>query len=267
MSINILQTAESATDVDLNRAEYDAMLPSIMETEANGVIIRSGFPSILTGEAETLCNQARLDIDTLVKAGLPVDAVDRLSSAAGALRYAQAMLEKHAEERVGWKFESPAAFTLHGTILHHFLFAYRNDREKIGKVRAIVKGATNYDKIQQLQTLAVFGRENRAELEAVGFDFSLLDKAGYFSARLGDLLGEHKMVTKQVSEARMIRDKAYVYLRQLMKLVREFGKYVFYQDKKRMSGYTSEYYRKMNKRYKKEDVPDTSGNTVLKTAA
>ncbi|MBN1578278.1 MAG: hypothetical protein JW913_17085 [Chitinispirillaceae bacterium] len=256
MSTKSRKTAEAETVVEQNKVEYDTMLAVISEVEVGDVVAVQNPPEVVIGEAETLFSWAKKDQDALVNAGLPADAIDRLQPASGALRYAQSMLKKCSEEPDGWKAESQEAFELHDIILHHFFYAFRNNPEKLKKVHEIAEGNTNDDKIQQLQTFCLFGRENSAQLEQIGFDVALLDKAAELSARMGDLLGEKRANRKRESDARTIRDQAYVYLKGLMNRIRECGRYVFYRDEERVYGYASDYDRKKRKRYKKEEVPE-----------
>jgi hypothetical protein len=50
---------------------------------------------------------------------------------------------------------------------------------------------------------------------------------------------------------KIIRDKAYTHLKMLVDEVREAGKYVFRNNKNRLKGYSSSYWKKRN-RSKKE---------------
>jgi hypothetical protein len=48
--------------------------------------------------------------------------------------------------------------------------------------------------------------------------------------------------------SKIIRDKAYTYMKALVDEIREAGKYVFRNDKNRLKGYSSEYWRKLHRK-------------------
>jgi len=49
-----------------------------------------------------------------------------------------------------------------------------------------------------------------------------------------------------VSEAMIIRDKAYTYMKQAVDEIRECGKFVFWRNPDRLKGYMSDHWRKIN---------------------
>ena len=62
--------------------------------------------------------------------------------------------------------------------------------------------------------------------------------------QIGDFNGDkHKD-----SESITIRNKAYTYLKEVMDEVRETGKYVFWQNHDRYVGYTSQYWKRKNRK-------------------
>lgn len=260
-------TAEPATVIDRNKADYDSLRDVITAVDAKNIDISRVPPEVLIGEAEKLYYWSKPDGDALVKAGLPVDAIERLQVASGAFLYAEAALKSAGEEPDEWRTGSKEAAELRDYILRYLLYALGDDPEKLKTIRAMAKGRTHDDTILQLQAFSLFGRENREWLEATGFDVSLFDKASELSDRMSGILGDRRANAQAESDARVIRDQAYVYIRQLIGEIRRRGKFVFYRDKERLVGYASDYSRKLNKRYKKEVVPDTAGNAVLKAAA
>ncbi|MBS2099871.1 hypothetical protein KEM10_16395 [Carboxylicivirga linearis] len=52
------------------------------------------------------------------------------------------------------------------------------------------------------------------------------------------------------NESKIIRDKAYTYMKNLVDEIREAGKYVFRKNPKRLNGYSSAYWRKQNQNKK-----------------
>jgi hypothetical protein len=73
-----------------------------------------------------------------------------------------------------------------------------------------------------------------------------MDNAAATADRMGDLLGAVNGERKEVSEAMIIRDKAYTYLKQAVDEIRECGKFVFWRNPDRLKGYVSEFWQKRN---------------------
>ena len=55
------------------------------------------------------------------------------------------------------------------------------------------------------------------------------------------------------NESKIIRDKAYTYMKSLVDEIREAGKYVFRKNPKRLDGYSSDYWRKQNQNKKESN--------------
>jgi hypothetical protein len=250
--------------VPSNIVEYNERLEDINAVPDSEIMDITIPPSRLVGEAETLFNFAETDKEILVRSGLDPELIARLKSASGALRYSCGQLAKalksEGEINAQWKTESQKGSKLRDELVHHFLFAYRDNAEVLSMVRMATKGYTNDDKIQHLVNLSAIGNEYRKELENVGFDFSLLDEASKMSALLGDILGKIKATgTDGVdgNAARLIRDKAYTYLKNIMDEIRRHGKYVFYRNQERLRGYTSAYNRR-RRQSRTEVIPEAA---------
>ena len=110
--------------------------------------------------------------------------------------------------------------------------------------------------IQHLQNYSTFGLENREELEKIGFDLALLEKAAAMSARMGTLFGRKKARDKSLTEAHLIKTQVYTLLKREMRKVRELGKFVFYRDAAKKKFYTSNYTRKINQQNSGKETAD-----------
>jgi hypothetical protein len=71
----------------------------------------------------------------------------------------------------------------------------------------------------------------------------------------------------ETSEARIIRDKAYVLLKNVMTEIREYGRHAFYRDREHAAEYNVSTYRKTVTRRKKEDAEKTEPVDVPLNAA
>jgi len=183
----------------------------------------------------------------LTKVGLDWNLVLSLPPRSGACRESQSIWIKERNTRQEaeqeWKDQAPAAFGLRDQLIHDFRFAFRKFDGLLARVEEIAQGDTNSDMVQDLNDLAVLGKSNTDLLAAINFDLTLLDLAADLSDRMGDLLGATNGERKKDSEAMLIRDKAFTYLKQAVDEIRECGKFAFWHTPDRLKGYNSDYWK------------------------
>ena len=117
---------------------------------------------------------------------------------------------------------------------------------------AIAEGSGPEDMIQDLNDLSVLGKANTGAFPA-GFDVTKPDTAAVKADEMDDLPATANGDKAEQNESKVIRDKAYTYLKELVDEVREAGKYLFRKDEVRYRGYTSAYRRKKNRSNKSGD--------------
>lgn len=192
-------------------------------------------------QTETLAVDAKEDQEALVAAGLDGILIDDLKPLSTALRYCQAqwmsIFRAREDAKIEWDKESPAAFTLRDTLLHHFSFAYRNNDNLLKKVMRIREGASRADMVQDLIELAVLGENNPEPLEDINFDLDLLPQARVFSIRMAELLAGANGADGDGHETKKLRDKAFTLLAQKDSIIREYGRYVFWKDDNKRDRY------------------------------
>ena len=210
-------------------------------------------------EAEGTGTQAQRDKVALMKAGTPEYLIDDIAVRVGACRQAQSNLidsqHKHNKAEKKWSKRAKAAKKLHGEIIHGFRFAYRKNPELKSQVDYIAKDHDYADLIQDMNDLATMGKNNSEPLKAIGFNMDMLDEAARMSDELSELLNLANGDRWSNNKAKIIRDKAYTYLKEAVDEVRECGKYLFWRDEERLRWYTSEYLR--NRRKKDDDIEDS----------
>ncbi len=119
----------------------------------------------------------------------------------------------------------------------------------VTKLHAIDEGASYVDMIQDLSDLVVIGRDYTEELTAAGLDLTLIDKAEEKAGSLNEMLANVNKAKANANPTKLIRDKAYFYLKEAVDEIRHHGQFVFWRDENRKLGYGSAYTRKMyNKR-------------------
>ncbi|WP_159519411.1 hypothetical protein [Sunxiuqinia indica] len=235
-----------------NIDDYNAKLAEI-QAIPDEEVKEPGIPvDVFLQEAENLHHWSLDDSDSLKVVGITKAMIDELPVRAGACREAQSIWNKdfrsQQEAQQQWGEQSPIAYDLRNDLLQSLRFAYRNDPALLGRVSAITDGAGHADMIQDLNDIAVLGRENTEPLLAIGFDLSQLDLAATRADELADLLAEANGDKADNNESKVMRDKAYTHLKALVDEIREAGKYVFRNDQKRLNGYSSQYWKKLHRK-------------------
>ena len=227
----------------------------------NNEVRQPGMPvSAFIKECESLYAWCQADKQGLITHGLEWQRVELLPSCLGALRLLQSKWNvehnKEQEALKTWNAKLPAAFDLRNTLLHDFRYAYRNDPEIMGLIVSIAHGSSHTDVIQNLNDLAVLGKENPAPLVAINFDTGMLVVAVSTADMLNELLslinGDHG----EQSETRLLRDKAYSLCKSIMDEIRVCGQYVFWHNPDRVKGYISTYVHRIPKKRKFDTIKE-----------
>ncbi|MFA8435621.1 MAG: hypothetical protein ACEPOZ_13965 [Marinifilaceae bacterium] len=209
-------------------------------------------------EGEDLYHWARQDQEELQTAGLDIAKIEELPIRVGALREAQSDWrdEKHEKENVEkqWKEEIPQAFEMQAELEHYFRFAYRNDEVRLKSIMEIAQGSGHHDLIQDLNDYAKIGRKHPEPLQAINFDLTKLDVAATTSDRLGSLLSQVNGARDTNCEAKILRDRAYTYLKELVDEIREYGKFLFWRNEDKLKHYCSERNRKLTQKRRQEEL-------------
>ncbi len=245
-----------------NKKDYEEKI-GIIRTIPDEEVKSPYIPvDIFIQEGEAAYYWANKDRVELSRAGLDEEIIDDVPKRAGACREAQSrwnrMFNQQKDAEMEWKLKSPVAYDLRNNLLHDFRFAYRKDSYLSSRVSAIGEDAGHSDMIQDLNDLSVLGKANPEPLKAIGFDMSLLDEAARISDEMANLLTKVNGERKSSNTARIIRDKAYMHLKEAVDEIREYGKYVFWRDEERLQKYSSEYTRKINQRRSKPEEPEST---------
>ena len=208
-------------------------------------------------EGEDLYAWANDDRAALLAAGLSEAFIDELSGRIGAARYIQSRWnsKRFTKEDAQKKFAvlAPVAYDLRDTLVHDMLYAYRRHPDLKSRVQAIADGSGDSDMIQDLSDLGVHGKNNPEPLAAVNFDMSKLNEAAAKSDELGSLLGVAHGEKAVDKETKILRDKAYTFLKESVDEIRDCGQYVFWRNEERSVGYASAHFRRT--RGKRDSTP------------
>jgi hypothetical protein len=194
----------------------------------------------------------------LAAIGISQAAIDELPVRAGACRETQSRWFKDRNSQLEaqrlWAEQAPQAYALRDELLHTFRYAYRNDTALLARVSEIADGNTNADMIQDLNDLSVLGKNNPAPIQAIGFDLGKLDVAAATSDSMANVLAMANGDKAIQNESKVIRDKAYTHMKELVDQIREAGKYLFWKNEKRYKGYISQYWAAQGREKKTEET-------------
>jgi hypothetical protein len=90
------------------------------------------------------------------------------------------------------------------------------------------------------------GKANQSPLQAIGVDLGLLDKAESSTAEMAVLLANANGKKPEDNKMRLLRDKAFTHMKEVIDEIRRCGKYVFWKDEQKRKGYVSRYYKVKN---------------------
>lgn len=230
-----------------NKAEFEKLLPEI-EAISDSEVRKPDMPiDTFVQEGDNLYEWALDDKKLLFERGLKQQVLNILPDAVGACRYSESLWFKQRydkeEAEKQWSVQSPIAYELRDDLIYEFEFAFVGNQPLLNRVAEIRNGNTHADMIQDLSNLSVLGTENITLLKQTKFDETLLPKAADTADNMGEILARATGDKAEDSEAKLLRDKAYTYLKQYVDEVRRYGKFVFRKNKTRLVGYRSQYYR------------------------
>ncbi len=230
-----------------NYTDFQSKL-DVLNAIPNDAIQTPSLPvDIFLQEAENLYHWSLDDKDHMAVVGITEEQIHDLPVRAGALREAQSLWFKQRYSREEaqklWSEKSPLAYALRDELLHAFRYAFRNEPALSSRVSKLSEGYSHSDMIQDLNDLAVLGRENSELLSTIGFNPDQLQQAAQQADEMADLLALTNGDREEHTEAKLIRDRAYTHLKELVSEIREAGKYLFWKDEQRLKGYSSNYWR------------------------
>jgi hypothetical protein len=222
-------------------------------------IIQPSIPvDICIGEAADLRRFAAEDKEALKARGLDVALIDELTVRAKFLQDKQsdwnAVYQSAITNTQEWKDKVAEASLLQREIKNDFQFALRKNEDALSKLKNINEGVGKNDLMQDMSDYPKLAAKFPDELAAINFDHEKLKRANDLSHELFDLRdGEGGSKNSSRGPEKLMRDRAYTYLKILVDEIRAYGKYTFWKDEQRQKKYSSEYLRIKNNRNKPSD--------------
>lgn len=228
-----------------NLTDYEKLLDAIKAIPMEEIKTPNLPVAIANQEGEDLHHWCIGDRELLLKAGISAAILDELLIRCGASREAQSIWNKvrntRQEADQDWSDKSSFAFDLRDQLVHTFKYAFRDNIKLVTLVSNISDGFGKEDMIQDLNDLSVLGKEHTEDLIVVGFDVANLDLSAKLSDEMAELLAIANGDKELDNEAKIIRDKAYTYMKQAVDEIRQCGRYVFWKNRDRRKGYYSSY--------------------------
>ncbi len=239
-----------------NKEAYNQMLNQAKAISTETIQTPYMPVGIYLQEAEDLHRWAAKDKEQLMAAGLNETIFERLDTCAGALREAQSIwmegLKSSEDAELLWKEESPKAFDFRDELLHTFRYAYRKEPSLLSNVASIAEGDDIPDMIQDLNDLSVLGLNHKEPLLKIGVTEEKLASAADLSAQMADIRAGANGDKYETNEKILVRNQMYTLLKECVDEIRDCGKFVFWKDKNRLTGYRSQYNKTQNNKYKED---------------
>ena len=196
-------------------------------------------------EADNLYVWTKEDRQHLVAAGLSELLFEHLLERTELCRELQTqwnvsrLEETEAEQQ--FKAQLQQGFDLHRLAVKSFRYAFRHHPDLLKTLRRLNRQTPYSAFYQSLNNIAVLGESQLDLLRQVGFQEETLLQIRELADELPGLYAEIRGGT---NELKVLRDRAYIHLKQVVDEVCSCGKYVFRKQLDRRYGYISPFMRK-----------------------
>ena len=229
----------------------------VLEILEENVVTPTVPVKIIIGEAGKLHRYITEDKEALMAKGLTQQQMDDLNPRAMYLQDKQsdwtAVFESALTNTKEWEEKVKEASLLQRELKHDFQFAFRNHPEALQKLKIITDGNGNIDLMQDMSDYPKLARQYPELLTPINFDNTKLNRADQLSHELYDLWQKVDGVKNSKNRPeKILRDRAYTYLKQLMDEIRAYGKYAFWNDEEKQRRYASEYLRQVREKNEAE---------------
>jgi len=120
-------------------------------------------------------------------------------------------------------------------------FVFRKNDAELAQITRICDGASNASLLQNLNDIAVFGRERTESFAAVDITMKQFEEAAELSVTMSNLLATATVDKESANEKRILRDRAYTALKIIIDDLIAHARYALRNDKDVVEFYTVEY--------------------------
>lgn len=210
---------------------------------------------IYLNESENLHTRVGVDLPKLTAVGMDPELFTKLLAYTGATRTAQSNWDNlntvREEAKLEWKAAWPEFIEFRNDLIDHMEFAYRKDEHLMQKLAKIKEGSSQADAVQDMSDLSVLGADNLAPLEAIHYDTTLVATAATKADEMATLLGAVNGHLYIDDDTKVIRDKAFTLLKEVVDEIRSYGRFVFRKDPDHAKFYSSQYNRNKSIAYRR----------------
>ena len=225
----------------------------VLEYKEDKIVSPTIPVDITIGEAGQLNQFGTEDEPELLAKGLKEGLIQQLTPRAKFLQEKQSIwisvYQSALSNTEAWEEKIDDGRLLQRELKHDFQFAYRNHPDILKRLDNIIDGSGNMDLIQDLSDYSAFAIQHPEPLTAILFDNTKTERAKQISLDLVDLMNQVDGVKNSKNRPeKIMRDRAYTHLKQLVDEIRAYGKYAFWNDEEKQKRYSSEYLRKGRER-------------------
>ena len=209
--------------------------------------------SIYIHYAEKLYQWMKDDMPEFAAAGFKISLVEDLPARISACRVAQSIcvsepdkIENACKE---WLRLAPEAMDLRELLLNTYYYIFRSNDDLLYQLNLIDEDESDIDLMKDLNHLYILGKTNSEELQLINFDLFILEEAAVRSIQLSEILSDANGDNSKEKKAMDIRDQSYTYLKELIDEIKSCGRYLFWKDEKRLTGYTCDLNRNPNQKH------------------
>jgi hypothetical protein len=123
----------------------------------------------------------------------------------------------------------------------HLATSDDNVQIAVDKIKA---GSGDFDYAVDLKSLHLLSEREKEKLGAIGSDPKLLDTIKYCSEVFPPLLVQFELEQSFAAYKQTVRNQVYTFLLVAIEEIRRCAAHAFWNDKKHLKGYQSEYFRK-----------------------
>lgn len=127
-------------------------------------------------------------------------------------------------------------------------YAFYGDKDLVKAVEYIKKGDSDADYAMDLATIAGFAEKYSQKLIDSGCDMKHVEVIKEYQYKYGELIAKCTVEEGEKNLLGTARDKAFTFLVVAIEEVRRAARHAFWNDKKRLRGYASEYFRKSTRK-------------------
>ncbi|MFA8299768.1 MAG: hypothetical protein ACEPOV_06380 [Hyphomicrobiales bacterium] len=255
---------EETLEITGHKQFYEAELPAMLALDPDDVKLPTIPIEEFVYESENLYSTATRYFTELTKYGLTQEMLDTLLSRARALREAQAIWTSKynaLQEKIKlWDDASKECGKLQERLNKTFRFALRKEPRLLKRAKEIGKSSNDRDMIQDLQDYCALGKEYPDYFTAINFnteEFADIDKK---ALEYGRLYSDAISQKNKQHDYKDIRDRAFTILNNLVRDIRDYGRFAFYKDDNIKKLFVSEYHKRH--RNKGKEDPDEKKPTT-----